>query len=91
MMKYFPHRLHFRKRDFRMPFRNGFLWPPSAGAFERGGVDLIDGYKLSAIEHRPVVERTGQRFCLFERVHMDEPRGEPRALPPRPDAPFSCG
>lgn len=59
--------------------------------FERGGVDLIDGYKLSAIEHRPVAERTGQGFCLFERVHMDEPRCEPRALPPRPDAPFSGG
>ena len=47
--------------------------------FERG-VDLIDGYKLSVIEHRPVVERTGQGFCLFERVHIDEPRGEPRTL-----------
>lgn len=59
--------------------------------FERGGIDLIDGYKLSVIEHRPVVERTGQGFCLFERVHMDEPRGSPRALSPRPDALFLSG
>ena len=43
-------------------------------------IDPIDGYKLSVIEHRPVVERTGQGFCLFERVHMDELRGEPRAF-----------
>lgn len=91
MMKYFPHRLHFRKRAFRMPFRNGFFGRLLPELFERGGVGLIDGYKLSVIEHRPVVERTGQGFCLFERVHMDEPRGEPRALSPRPDAPFSGG
>lgn len=79
-MKYFPHRLHFQNGPFVCRSGTVFFGCLLPELFERGGVDLIDGYKRSAIEHCQVVERTGQGFCLFERVHMDEPRGEPRAL-----------
>ena len=43
-----------------------------AELFERGGVELIDGHELFAVEHRPVIENAGHRFRRFERVHVGE-------------------
>lgn len=50
----------------------GFLGGFLPKLFERGSIDLIDSYKLYAVEHRPVIENAGQSLCLFKRVHMDK-------------------
>ena len=50
-----------------------------------GGVQQVHGLETSVVEHRVVVEDTGQGFGLLQSVHFDQDEGDALGLAVFPD------